>query len=154
MNPVTLNRPSVARKERQMKKEKVPTKIRKDIGDNICTRFFLANDQQFFDYVHEFLNDNAKKSTIISDTRGYLEEKFPAFSKSLPEIEKSIVDAYVQPMLAIGFVLGQMFDINDPGAQEEIDYLSDWMKQKDWFFLYGRDRKARKDASGVKEAVG
>lgn len=108
---------------------KKKTKIPKDPGWGIISSFFEASNQQFGD----LLRDLCKGLPEVKEKLKNPETKQEAeWFLSLPE-------PYTNILLAIGFVLGQKFDLVSNEALNEMDYIWSGIKDKDWFFVYPRE---------------
>jgi len=107
------------------------TAIPKDLGHEITLPFFDASNQRFYDLLGNFCKGLPEVREELKDP----EEKEKA------EWFLSFPAPYTNILLAIGFVLGQKFDLINQEALDEMDYIWRRIKEEDWFFVYPREKE-------------
>jgi hypothetical protein len=105
-----------------------------NFGHEITLPFFDASNQQFYDLIANLCRKLPEIKEQLRDT----EEREKA------EWFLSCPDPYINILLAVGFVLGQKFDLINQEAIEEMDYIWKRIKEEDWFFIYPRERKSER----------
>lgn len=113
---------------------KKKTTIPEDLGHGITTPFFNASDQRFYDLLGDFCKG-------LPEVKGELKDPE---TKEKVEWFLSCPDPYTNILLSIGFVLGQKFDLINQEALEEMEFIWEWMREKDWFSLYPRERRSER----------
>jgi hypothetical protein len=111
------------------------TTIPKDLGHEITLPFFDASNQRFYDLLGDF----------CKELPGVREQLRDPEEKEKAEWFLSCPDPYTNILLAIGFVLGQKFDLINQEALDEINYIWRRIKEEDWFFVYPREKERSAD---------
>lgn len=103
-----------------------------NFGHEITLPFFDASGQKFYDLLGEFCRGLPEIKKDVKEPE----------AKEKAEWFLSCPDPYTNILLAIGFVLGQKFDLINQEATEEMDLIWGRIKKEDWFFVYPRERRS------------